>query len=184
MDPAAHLLKPKIRRATRADERTLAQISEETFVETFVEGFGVPYPPADLAAFVEDAHSRAAFLKMLADPAKKLWLAEAPGGRAVGYAVAGPCKLPHPDVGSADAEISRLYLRNEAQGSGLGRRLLETVLAGVDPNRTRSLWLSVWEGNDRAQAFYARYGFEVVGEWAFPVGKTLDRDLIMRRRPA
>ena len=184
MDPAARLLQPKIRRATRADEKTLAALSEATFVETFVEGFGVAYPPEDLAAFVESAHSRAAFLKMLADPAKKLWIVEALNGRALGYAVGGPNKLPHPDAAIGDAEISRLYLRNEAQGTGLGRRMLEAVLQGIDPGRSRTIWLSVWEGNAKAQAFYARYGFEVVGEWKFPVGKTLDRDLIMRRGPA
>lgn len=184
MDPAARLLQPKIRRAARADERALAQLSEDTFVETFVEGFGVEYPADDLAAFIENAHSRTTFLKMLADPAKKVWIAEALNGRALGYAVAGPNKLPHPDAAIGDAEISRLYLRGEAQGSGLGKRMLETVLQGIDPGRSRTIWLSVWEGNDKARVFYERYGFAVVGEWQFPVGKTLDRDLIMRRGPA
>ena len=181
MDPAAHLLQAKIRRAARADERALATLSEETFVETFVEEFGVAYPQEDLDVFITQAHSRAAFLKMFADPAKKLWIAEAPGGRAVGYAVAGPCKLPHPDTAAGDAELSRLYIRREAQGSGLGRRMLEAVLSAIDPQGSRTIWLSVWEGNLKAQAFYARYGFEIVGEWKFPVGRTLDRDLIMRR---
>ena len=38
-----------IRRAQLADAPALARLGEETFIETFVEGFAVPYPPDDLA---------------------------------------------------------------------------------------------------------------------------------------
>ena len=42
------------------------------------------------------------------------------------------------------------------------------------------MYLSVWENNARAQAFYRRYGFEHVGEHKFMVGNTADRDFIWR----
>jgi ribosomal protein S18 acetylase RimI-like enzyme len=46
------------------------------------------------------------------------------------------------------------------------------------------IWIGVWSENLGAQRFYARRGFEKVGEYGFPVGKTLDHEFILRRRPA
>jgi len=41
----------------------------------------------------------------------------------------------------------------------------------------------VWSENLRAQSLYRGYGFEKAGEYSFPVGETLDRELIFRRIP-
>lgn len=170
---------PVIRPARPADASALAELSAEVFVGTFVHELGVSYPDEDLRAFLEDGHSPRAFARMLADPEVRAWVGEDAGGRALGYALLRPCALPHPEVRPGEAELKRLYLRREAQGAGLGARLLEQAVAAASAGRR--LWLSVWEGNARAQRFYARFGFEVVGEWGFPVGDTIDRDLIMRR---
>ena len=39
----------------------------------------------------------------------------------------------------------------------------------------------VWEHNPRAQAFYKRHGFKVVGEHHFQTGDVTDTDLIMEK---
>src|SRR5579871_6957383 len=82
---------PTIRRAKPADAEALVAIGRATFTETF----GHLYPPQDLAAFLAEAHGLARACADLADPGKAVWLAEADGS-VVGYAVAGPCHLPHP----------------------------------------------------------------------------------------
>ena len=46
------------------------------------------------------------------------------------------------------------------------------------------LWIGVWSENLGAQRFYARRGFQKVGEYGFHVGRTVDREFILRRRPA
>ncbi len=43
------------------------------------------------------------------------------------------------------------------------------------------IWLGVWEHNPRAQAFYKRHGFKVVGEHHFQTGDVTDTDLIMEK---
>jgi RimJ/RimL family protein N-acetyltransferase len=40
----------------------------------------------------------------------------------------------------------------------------------------------VWSENHGAQRFYAREGFEKVGEYGFKVGRTVDHEFILRRR--
>lgn len=165
-----------IRRATPADAETLSALAGATFTEAF----GRLYPADDLAAFLEDAYGLEKTRADLADPATAHWLVEA-GGRAVGHAQAGPCDLPHPEVTSGCGELKRLYILRAHQGGGIGWRLLGETLAWLEGRGCRRLWIGVWSRNLGAQRFYARAGFEKVGEYEFPVGRVRDREFILSR---
>jgi ribosomal protein S18 acetylase RimI-like enzyme len=165
-----------IRRAGPADAEALVAIGRATFAETF----GHLYPPEDLAAFLAQSHGLARARTDLADPAKAVWLVEA-GREAVGYAVAGPCHLPHPEVTPACGELERLYLAKSHQGGGAGGRLLAEALAWLEKDGPRRLWIGVWSENHGAQRLYARHGFTQVGTYAFVVGQTRDHEFILRR---
>ncbi|HEY1426985.1 MAG TPA: GNAT family N-acetyltransferase [Caulobacteraceae bacterium] len=165
-----------IRRAGPADAEALVTVGRATFTQTF----GHLYPPEDLAAFLAEAHGLARARADLADPAKAVWLAEA-GGEVVGYAVAGPCHLPHPDVSQSCGELERIYLLRSHQGGGAGSRLLEEALAWLEQDGPRRLWIGVWSQNHGAQRLYERRGFEQVGAYEFVVGRTRDHELILRR---
>jgi ribosomal protein S18 acetylase RimI-like enzyme len=169
-----------IRRATPADAENLSRLAIETFIETFVEGFGIPYPPEDQRFYVETKLAPALYAERISDPAHGMWIAEQEG-RAVGFGVAGPCGLPHGDVAPADFELKQLYLQRSAQGSGLGRTLLQTVLGWMEARNPQALWLGVWSGNERAQRLYTAAGFEIVGGYQFAVGSWLDDEFIMRK---
>jgi len=171
---------PLLRRAGKADAETLARIGRETFVETF----GHLYPAEDLAAYLAAAYDLEATRASLADPLQASWLAEGTDGAAVGYATAGPCGLPHPEVGPGALELKRIYFRRAAQGAGAGSRLFDEVMAWMAGRSPADLWIGVWSENLGAQRFYARRGFVKAGEYGFPVGRTLDREFILRRRPA
>lgn len=170
-----------IRRATPADAEAVARLGRDTFVETFVEDFGVPYPPQDLDHFMAHSYTGSFAAARLNDPDQAVWLVEDAGGRALAYAAAGPAGLPHPEVRPHHGELKSLYLRREAQGAGLGRALLQTALAWLERDGPRTLWIGVWSGNLRAQRLYARYGFTKAGEYDFPVGLWRDREWILRR---
>jgi GNAT superfamily N-acetyltransferase len=167
---------PVIRRATVADTETLTRIGAETFAETF----GHLYPPQDLADFLPTAYSIDSTRADLEDPERALWLVES-DGVAVGYALAGPCTLPHPDVTEGCGELKRLYLFKTHQSGGLGGRLIGEVLDWLEARTTGRLWIGVWSGNHGAQRFYDRLGFRKVGEYFFPVGQTDDLEFILRR---
>jgi GNAT superfamily N-acetyltransferase len=165
-----------IRRAAAADAETLSRLGAETFADTFAH----LYPPEDLAFFLTDGHSVERYRDYLADPGSALWLMEAEG-EAIGYALAGPCGLPHPDVTPASGELKRVYMRRPWQGGGRGGRLLSVALDWLTAEKPGPQWIGVWSENVGAQKLYARMGFEKVGEYRFKVGKTEDHEFIMRR---
>ena len=54
------------------------------------------------------------------------------------------------------------------------------VIATARERGAADLFLSVFIDNHRARRFYARYGFEEVGSYAFMVGTHADEDIVMR----
>ncbi|MDP3855890.1 GNAT family N-acetyltransferase [Phenylobacterium sp.] len=167
---------PIIRRARLDEAEIVADIGARTFRETFAH----LYDPGDLAEFLADAYSLERTRADLADPTKAIWLVET-DGVVIGYALAGPCGLPHPDVTTACGELKRLYLVKGAQNGGAGGRLFAQTLAWLLQDGPRDLWIGVWSENYGAQRFYERHGFSRVGEYGFQVGSTTDREFILRR---
>ncbi len=167
---------PLIRRAAPADAEALSAIGGETFGETF----GHLYPPADLERYLAEAYSLERTLVDLTDPAKASWIVEAEG-QVVGYALAGPCGLPHADVTPDCGELKRIYFRKAWQGGGLGARLFAETIAWLQSHGPRAVWIGVWSENHGAQRFYVRHGFAKVGEYGFEVGDTVDHEYILRR---
>ena len=167
---------PTIRRATVDDAQLLSTLA----TRTFVEAFGHLYLDEDLQAFIADAYAVDKQRTILAHPDYAVFLL-VDGDEAVGHAAAGPCGLPHADVQPGDGELKRLYLLASHQNGGHGGRLFNTALDWLQRDGPRTLWIGVWSENPGAQRFYARHGFERVGEYEFPVGRVLDREFILRR---
>jgi ribosomal protein S18 acetylase RimI-like enzyme len=165
-----------IRRATESDAAALAHLAEVTFTETF----GHLYPPADLAAYVASTYTAKACLDTLRDLRMAYWLAGAEGEAAVGFALAGYCKLPVEGLEPTAGELRQLYVRTQYQNHGVGRRLFNAALEWLEAHYS-PLYIGVWSENHGAQRLYGRYGFVKVGEYGFRVGATVDRELILRR---
>lgn len=161
------------RDAQASDAHALGGFAEATFTDTF----GHLYPPEDLAAFIGAKYRPDAIAAEIADPETRYRLALR-DGRIVGYCKMGRIDM---DVDARDAlELHRLYVDRDAKGSGVAQTLMDDALAWARGKGAKVMYLSVWENNARAQAFYKRYGFEHVGEHKFMVGKTADRDFIWR----
>jgi len=162
------------RAAIVADAQALAKFAADTFIDTF----GHLYPPQDLAAFLANSYAEQIQREELSDPAIETWLALHEGD-IVGYAMAGPMdlKVAHAEH---DRELYRLYVDKDFKGAGISHALMRCVLDWAREQGAGTLWLSVWENNERAQRFYRGYAFEHVGEHKFMVGATADRDFIWR----
>ena len=197
-----------IRRATPADAEALSALSRTCFTQTF----GHLYDPSDLDAFLDEAYSPTVLRAELNDPERATWLlfdepvdearatlssddlpgTPEPGDEApassisqapIGYVTACPAHLPHPDVAPGDGEVQRLYILQGHQGGGRGTALLRTALEWLERDGPRTIWIGVWSENYGAQRFYARHGFEIVGDYSFMVGDHADHELITRRLP-
>ncbi len=164
----------EVRRATVDDAAALAELAAATFTETF----GHLYPPEDLAAHLARTSTAAAWREIASDPRMASWLVgEDP---PVGFALAGYCKLPVAGLEPTAGELRQLYVRSTHQNRRLGARLVDVALAWLE-QRYAPLYIGVWSKNYGAQRFYERYGFVKVGEYGFPVGKTIDREFILKR---
>ncbi len=171
-----------IRPARPEDAEPLGILGRQTFIDTFVaeDGFAIPYPAADLTAFLDANFLPESMAKKLAEPGSAWWVAER-DGELLAFANTGPNTLPHPDARPSHMELRRLYVGKAAQGLGLGTRLLKLSLDWMEAHTDGPLWIGVWSGNEKARKLYAAYGFAVAGEYEYPVGTWRDHEFILRR---
>lgn len=174
------MTEPLIRPALQADAAALGALGRQTFLDTFVDGFAIPYPADDLATFLDESFSPDAIRARLEEPGAAWWVAER-NGDLLAFANTGPNTLPHPEAKPSHAELRRLYVAKSAQGLGLGTRLLTVALDWMEAHSDGPLWIGVWSGNLKAQKLYAAYGFARAGEYQYPVGTWRDDEVILRR---
>lgn len=180
----------RIRRAdastdASADAALLAELGARTFYETFAASCR----PEDMRAHLAAAFGTAQQQAELADARSTFLIAEARDGAedaatAIGYAklFAGAEETPECVEGHAPVELARLYVAREWLGSGAGAGLMRELLSEARRAGHETMWLGVWEHNERAIAFYRKWGFEVVGEHIFQVGDDPQNDLLMARQ--
>jgi ribosomal protein S18 acetylase RimI-like enzyme len=165
-----------LRRGTARDAALLAELGARTFSETF----GPDNTPEDMAAHIGAAFGPEKQAAELADPHTTFFIAEVDGAPA-GYAVIRAGVAPGCVTGARPIELARLYACREHIGHGVGPALLETCLEEARNAGYATLWLGVWERNARAQAFYRKWGFRVVGAHVFQLGSDPQTDLLMER---
>lgn len=75
-----------------------------------------------------------------------------------------------PDLTGQRALLSKIYVRQERQGTGLGKAMLAHLEARCVRMGVRELWLTVNRHNAGSIAFYRRAGFEVTGSLVQDIG--------------
>ena len=166
-----------IRPCVASDARVLSLLGQATMLATYAQ----TVPVDDILRHCEGPHSVAQYDDYLSRPDHWLWLAELEAtGAPVGYAVMGPNALPV-DPQAGDVELKRIYVLQGFHGTGLGARLISTVVDAARSAGFRRLLLSVYSRNENAIGFYGRQGFMQVGEHRFPVGGNDYDDFILAK---
>jgi GNAT superfamily N-acetyltransferase len=165
---------PTLRRAGPADAAPLAELAARIFTETFAEDTR----PDDLADFLARSYGIPQQTAEIESPDIVTIVAETPEGLAA-YAQIRRGKAPACVAAEAPIELWRFYVQRDWQGSGLAGRLIAAVVDVALELGGRSLWLSVWERNARAIAFYGKHGFRDVGAADFWVGSDCQTDRIL-----
>lgn len=162
------------RDARAGDAEALSDFARRSWVATFGH---LPYPAADLDAYLTKSYGTDIQRAEIADPEVRYRLALR-DGEIVGYCMMGVLAMPVDDA--RGLELHRLYVDESVKGAGVAVALMDDCVAWARGKGASALYLSVWENNERAQRFYRRFGFEDFSEWDFMVGATADRDLIWR----
>jgi len=160
-----------VRPASLDDAAALASLAARTFEETFA----ADNRPEDMAAHLATAYGLTQQSAEIASPDCVTLLAFADATLAAFSQVRR--KDPPPCVsGASPIEIQRFYVDRRWHGQGVARPLMDASIAAARRLGARTLWLSVWERNPRAQSFYAKCGFTRVGDADFWVGPDRQTD--------
>lgn len=167
----------EIKPVLESDIGALSEFSAKTFCDTFAH----LYPKEDLDYFLNTKHSEQYYREFLADSGNFARIA-VKDGNILGYVTSGPIGLPIEHKDGA-YEMYRLYIDVDAKGAGLGKTLYELSLNEARKLGASEFYLGVYSDNIAAQKFYFKLGFEIVGQYFFPVGNTQDDERIMRLNP-
>ena len=167
-----------IRPATTNDAKLLTDLSYTTFWDAFAH-----HPknaPDDLAHYMRQAFSLEQITEELASN-KNIFLVAAIDGKAAGYAKLIVDYIEPGITAARPVELSRLYSHQEYLGQGVGQNLMDACFERARTHDHDVMWLGVWEYNPRAQRFYEKNGFRIVGEHTFLLGSDPQTDLLMQR---
>jgi diamine N-acetyltransferase len=165
-----------IRKAIAADAASLAAFGERTFCDAFA----AENHPEDIAAYVSATYSIERQSAEIVDPALLTLIAES-DGTLVAYAQLHAGEAAACVSGPVPIELMRFYVDRPWHGRGVAQTLMAAVVDAARARRARTLWLGVWERNQRAIAFYGKCGFRDVGSHGFLLGTDLQTDRIMVR---
>jgi ribosomal protein S18 acetylase RimI-like enzyme len=171
-----------VRPATVADAPVLAEVAAATFA--------LACPPhvtqQSVETFIRTVLSEQCFEEYLADDQRDLLLAEDEAG-PLGYAMVVAGEPADDDVRSAltrlpAVELSKIYVLPRSHGTGAAGELMAAALARASRRGAAGVWLGVNQLNERAQRFYSKSGFALVGTKRFLVGDRYEDDFVYERR--
>lgn len=165
----------KIRFADAADANIIAALAGTTAYETYFE----TDEPEDLAKYIADFFNPQAVKIELEDEGSTFFLVEV-NGKAVGYAKLREGQPAECVKGENIIELHRLYILEKLIRYGIGGLLMQKCLDEAKSRGFDALWLSVFNLNARAIAFYERLGFARAGETGFYYGEKRFSCWVMR----
>ena len=170
-----------VRFADATDAAALAVVAAATFP--------LACPPqttdAAKADFIAKHLTETSFEGYVADPQRELYLAEV-DGEAVGYTMLVFGEPHDSDVAAAitvrpTVELSKVYVLPEHHGAGVSSALMEASIEAAIAREAAGVWLGVNQENARANRFYEKNGFALVGTKKFLVGDRWEDDFVRER---
>lgn len=167
-----------IRQALVDDAQLLTDLAYTTFWDAFAH-----HPknaPDDLNHYMRQAFSFEQTVAELGDENSIFLICEL-GDEAAGYAKIIIDSIEPGITAERPVELNRLYAHQKHLGQGVGQALMDASLEQAKLEKCDVMWLGVWEFNPRAQRFYEKNGFRVVGKHTFLLGSDPQTDLLMQK---
>lgn len=143
-----------IKKAVKDDAAILALLAQITFKEAF----GHVWDKTVLKNYLKHTFSVQKIEDSINKSNNVFWIAYA-DKLPVGYA---KLKIYSPYEQLADpkpAQLQKIYLLNDYIGNKIGEQLQNTLFEQVRAEGLKTLWLAVWDGNEKAVRFYEKHGF-------------------------
>lgn len=165
-----------LRYATKEDASLIADISRQTFYDTFA----ADNTEENMTKFLGEQFTKGRLMLEVGLPENIFMLAES-DDKVAGYVKLREGKK-RPEFGSDPAiEIARIYVAKDFLGKGVGKLLMQASLDIAKQKEKKIIWLGVWEKNSRAISFYTSWGFRKFGECDFLLGNDLQHDWLMKK---
>jgi ribosomal protein S18 acetylase RimI-like enzyme len=167
----------QIKTASEEHAELIADLSRRTFHETFAE-----YNTAEnMQLFMERNFSKRLLMNEVGSP-RNIFLLAYYNGELAGYARLREDNNPPLLKGEKTLEVARIYAAKEFIGKGIGKALMEAAIDIARKKGKDIVWLGVWEKNQRAIDFYARWGFEKFSDHEFILGNDIQNDWLMKKK--
>jgi ribosomal protein S18 acetylase RimI-like enzyme len=166
-----------VRIATLKDAELIADMSRQTFYDSFAKENTIE----DMDKFMNEQFTKETLMKEVGEE-RNIFLLAYDGNDPVGYARMRENNIP-PELGTDRAiEVARIYAVQHAIGKGIGRELMQKCIDIAREKNHHTMWLGVWEHNQRAIDFYTRWGFEKFADHDFILGNDVQKDWLMKRK--
>lgn len=158
------------------DWQELQKVSIETYKDTFD-----PFTPPDIMdAYLTEAYEPKKLQRELANPNSSFYFVKVDQETA-GYLKVNINDAQTEKMGTDNLEVERIYIRPAFKHQGLGTRLIQEAEKLTRENHKAKIWLGVWEHNEPAKHFYAKFGFKRIGQHSFFMGDDEQTDYLMQK---
>lgn len=145
------------RAATASDAAAIATVG----ARSFTWAFGHLFTPEVLERYLDATYAESKIRSSLAKPENLFFVADA--DRTVGGFLKLKRGCPHPTLEGRQWQLQKLYVDPGRIRSGLGFALMAAGEHAMRAEGVETVWLLVYAGNERAQAFYRRYDYREAG---------------------
>jgi len=160
-----------------SDILTLQSISRQIFLEAF----GDTTSEANMKAYLDSSFSYDKLMAELENANSQFYFALFEGN-VVGYLKLNTGDAQTEQELAEALEIERIYVLAAFHGQKVGKALLNKAFEVAAELQCKTIWLGVWENNQRALRFYTKAGFEVFNSHIFRLGNDEQTDLMMKKQ--
>jgi ribosomal protein S18 acetylase RimI-like enzyme len=149
----------------------------EIGASTFYESYHTQNTQADMEEYIGKTYHTEITKKHLLNPNIVYFLCYHPQGD-IGF-VKLLLNQAHTNLQGKNAEIEKIYVRANFQGTGVAQKLMETASKFCKEQHFENVFLGVWQENHRAIKFYQKEGFEIFDTRSFKLGSRICDDYVM-----
>jgi len=161
-----------IREAKQDDLPSLAKVAQDTYKTTFTDLSDDEMEAAFKTrneAYFQQALNTETILVAVEDL------------QVVGFIQFGAVTYDSIETTDEDIELNKIYIDKNNQGKGIGKALMAEMMKHPRLDNIKSIYLDVYDKNDKAIGLYKKYGFKTIGRIPFKLdGKIVGYDLLMK----